>query len=258
MDRSCDNLVTYSDGWQICYAGHGVITKGNANEQSWFTEETPVRLILTPEEQFIGDMVDFDFDTVYPDYYSPPKHGVHAWVDKYPVFRDSFPDDDHLLPYFHYGLKIITKGIYKTSYGKLVPIQDALYIPVGKGFVIRRIDGSEPKVLSSQTKYNWHRENDSKTLVIVEDPISAICVHASGYNAMALMGTIMNDEAFSLAYHHIGLGHKIVIWLDGDDAGRRASSKAARKLLGITEATEISTTEDPKYYSTDEIKETVK
>lgn len=83
----------------------------------------------------------------------------------------------------------------------------AVYMPVlspygeDRGGVLRYLDGTKPKTVSylttSQPKLAWYiRDALPKLapLVVVEDQISAMRCRQLGYNAVALMGTQINDE----------------------------------------------------------------
>ena len=83
----------------------------------------------------------------------------------------------------------------------------AMYMPVlspygeDRGGVLRYLDGTKPKTVSylttSQPKLAWYvRDALPKLapLVVVEDQISAMRCRQLGYNAVALMGTQINDD----------------------------------------------------------------
>lgn len=83
----------------------------------------------------------------------------------------------------------------------------AVYMPVlspygeDRGGVLRYLDGSKPKTVSylttTQPKLAWYIRDTMPGLapcVVVEDQISAMRCKQLGYNAVALMGTQINDE----------------------------------------------------------------
>ena len=89
------------------------------------------------------------------------------------------------------------------------------------------------------------------SLIITEDVISAIRCY-EGYDILALGGTNFEKESISeiiLQYN------RIILWLDGDKAGRTAAKKFCKKWSPWREVIDIRTKKDPKEFSTNEIKE---
>lgn len=90
-----------------------------------------------------------------------------------------------------------------------------------------------------------------KTLVITEDVISAIRCHKYS-DSLALGGLNFKKESLSkilLRYQ------KLIVWLDGDTAGRNASHKFADYYKIFRDIHEIRTKKDPKEFSPKEIEE---
>jgi DNA primase len=100
----------------------------------------------------------------------------------------------------------------------------------------RSIDASEPKYKlpagfkKSQVLYNLARavEDDSMgTVVVVEGFFDCVKVVQAERACVALMGcSLSRDQEQQLADHF----RKVVIMLDGDDAGRRAALEIAARL----------------------------
>ena len=70
-------------------------------------------------------------------------------------------------------------------------------------------------------------------LFIVEDPLSALRIHnVRSNNVMALLGTHMGDVAMAVLLRVInwyGIG-QVVIWMDNDDAGKKASHQVFNRV----------------------------
>ena len=101
------------------------------------------------------------------------------------------------------------------------------------------------------------RIRDNNVVVIVEDYISA--VRCSRYaNTMCLFGTSVNKSVAEEVFHKY---NKIIVWLDGDSAGRKASDNImlifnilqSRYAFENKSIVEINTTQDPKTYTNSEI-----
>jgi DNA primase len=99
----------------------------------------------------------------------------------------------------------------------------------------RAIDGSEPKYKlpagfkKSQVLYNLARaaEETDGTVVLVEGFFDCIRVTQAGHACVALMGCSMSrDQEAQLAGHF----RRVVVMLDGDEAGRRAAGEIVGKL----------------------------
>jgi DNA primase len=88
--------------------------------------------------------------------------------------------------------------------------------------------------------FNFHRIRDrfENALVIAEDPWSVMRLAQIGAPAVALLGTALSPEQAAL----LASGRRILIMLDGDDAGRLASrdlrSRFARAEVAVAELPE--------------------
>lgn len=94
---------------------------------------------------------------------------------------------------------------------------------------------------------------NSSTLVFVEDPISAIKVGRS-FSAIPVLGSHVPLEALERAtrhYKHVGL------WLDPDMCLRSAKAVLRGQMLTGKRIFQVRSELDPKYYSTEEIYERV-
>ncbi len=77
--------------------------------------------------------------------------------------------------------------------------------------------------------YNYWRvkNNDNNKIVLVEGFFDVFRLYQAGYDAIALMGSSISDYQ---AYLLEKLDKKIIIMLDGDDAGRKGTEKLIEKL----------------------------
>ena len=90
------------------------------------------------------------------------------------------------------------------------------------------------------------------SIVVVEDILSMIRV-GKIHPAVSILGTTLTDGRI----HRISeLCSSVILWLDGDYAGRLGAKKAEQKLslMGIPCST-LHTSKDPKFYSNREIRE---
>ena len=102
----------------------------------------------------------------------------------------------------------------------------------------RSIDGSEPRYLfppgfrKSQVVFNLHRavEGSAGCAIVVEGFFDCLRVHQAGYrNVVALMGVSLSEVQEKLLLDRFP---QLVLMLDGDEAGRRASQQLAVRLRG--------------------------
>jgi DNA primase len=102
----------------------------------------------------------------------------------------------------------------------------------------RTMDGREPRYLfppglpKSQVVFNLHRAVESAArqggvAIIVEGFFDCLKVHQAGYgNVVALLGASISDRQSELLDTYF---RELVVMLDGDDAGRRASRVLAAR-----------------------------
>ena len=102
----------------------------------------------------------------------------------------------------------------------------------------RSIDGSEPRYLfppnfrKSQVVFNLHRAmaGPAGSAIVVEGFFDCLRVHQAGYrNVLALMGVSLSEVQEQLLLERF---QQLVLMLDGDEAGRRASQQLAARLSG--------------------------
>ncbi len=99
----------------------------------------------------------------------------------------------------------------------------------------RAIDGEEPKYRlptgfrKSLVLFNLHRviATASRTVMVVEGLFDAIAVHQTGYPVVALMGSTASRHQASLLSAHFD---RVVLMLDGDEAGRLGAVSVGRML----------------------------
>jgi DNA primase len=125
----------------------------------------------------------------------------------------------------------------------------------------RTIDGREPRYLfppgfhKSQVLFNLHRAVDSAArqghrAIVVEGFFDCLKVHQAGYgNVVALMGTSVSDRQSELLDTYF---RELVVMLDGDEAGRRASRLLAARWPTAYMAT-VPAGRQPDQLSSEEI-----
>jgi 5S rRNA maturation endonuclease (ribonuclease M5) len=102
----------------------------------------------------------------------------------------------------------------------------------------RTMDGREPRYLfppgfhKSQVVFNLHRAvefaaRQGSGAIVVEGFFDCLKVHQAGYgNVVALMGASLSDRQSELLHTYF---RELVVMLDGDEAGRRASRMLAAR-----------------------------
>lgn len=118
----------------------------------------------------------------------------------------------------------------------VIPIHD----PRGKlvAYAGRTLDGSPPKYRlpagfrKSRVLFNFHRAAawNQETVVVVEGYFDCLKVHQAGFPCVvALMGTVLFDAPEALL---LGQFKQVILVLDGDSSGRRATESIAAQLAG--------------------------
>ena len=106
------------------------------------------------------------------------------------------------------------------------------------GYAGRSLDGGEPRYLfppgfrKSQVVFNLHRavREAAGCAVVVEGFFDCLRVHQAGYpNVVALLGVSLSEVQEQLLVERFP---RLVLMLDGDEAGRRASQQLAARLKG--------------------------
>jgi len=100
----------------------------------------------------------------------------------------------------------------------------------------RSLDGTEPRYkfptgfAKSQVLFNVHRavSRGEQTVIVVEGFFDCLKVHQAGFHSVvALMGAALYDRQQGLLTERF---RQIILMLDGDEAGRRASAAIAARL----------------------------
>jgi DNA primase len=128
----------------------------------------------------------------------------------------------------------------------------------------RTMDGREPRYLfppgfhKSQVLFSLHRAVESAArhggrAIVVEGFFDCLKVHQAGYgNVVALMGASVSDRQAELLDTYF---RELVVMLDGDEAGRRASQQLAAQLWGKVSLSVVGTPSgwQPDQMSSEEI-----
>jgi DNA primase len=144
-------------------------------------------------------------------------------------------------------------------------MHDRIVIPIhnAKGelvaFAGRTIDGSERRYKfpagfhKSQELFNVHRVKEELSVVLVEGFFDCMKVTEAGFPCVALMGSTMSNSQEELIREHFA---HVVVMLDGDEAGRGASTEITDRLRsGIYQlnVVELSENTQPDQLRTDEL-----
>lgn len=160
------------------------------------------------------------------------------------------------------------KGIYPTlakkyKLGWSEKLQ-RLIVPVYKrdellAVMARDVTGlMQRKVLNSVGRkdtlfYSKSAECSTRKIVLVEDAFSCMKV-GEVTQCWSLNGTALTEEVIRKLLHM----KKVTVWLDPDGPGRRAAIKIKKRLGSLVPVRIIQSEKDPKYYTVEEIKETLK
>ncbi len=129
------------------------------------------------------------------------------------------------------------------------------------GWQVRNLDGSTPKYITQYLNTtvgssSWF-SNDSDTLVITEDYLSAFRVYRdTSFSSLALLRTSISDRTLQEIYQKEFV--KIKIWLDPDEAGIVGREKALRKLSYFlplsTKVQVVVETKEPKQLTPEQLR----
>lgn len=115
------------------------------------------------------------------------------------------------------------------------------------GYIGRRLDGQQilrlgkwkmpPRLPKSRLLYNLHRLGPPfpSPLILVEDPWSVMRLSQLGLSAVALLGCSMSPHQHRL----LSALPKLLVMLDGDDAGRAASKRITEALRARASVREV-------------------
>jgi len=130
----------------------------------------------------------------------------------------------------HFGIGYCNQGLLKGMIA--IPLHNELGQLIA--YAGRRTDNQEPKYKlplgfhKRHILYNLHRTTQYSELILVEGFFDVFKLHQNGYpNVVALMGsTISNHQARLL----INNGKKVIVMLDGDEAGRKGTKEVVRRF----------------------------
>jgi len=150
----------------------------------------------------------------------------HEWLRKYLAFR---PEAVH-----KYIRALILEAVGVDGHPLVYLMLDSrggIY-----GYQLRWVDGRLPKTKTYLNKKpsegGWYGNIDAKTVVIVEDPLSAAIVSATMGTKVAvhcLFGTKLSPLAEAALERY----KRIIIWLDDDTPGIKASGSIFGRLLYV-------------------------
>jgi DNA primase len=127
----------------------------------------------------------------------------------------------------------------------------------------RSLDGREPRykfpagLAKSQVLFNLHRAavGGEEAVIVVEGFFDCLRVHQAGFRSVvALMGSALYERQRWLLREHF---RQIILMLDGDEAGCRASTTIAARLAGVcpVRVIELATDVQPDQLSEPAIQE---
>lgn len=233
-DTAGDNLYCYDDGYEICHAGHGVITRPT-KRASLFKKTYN---ITTTYEQLYGIT-------------STPGTFATHFIAQFGLTKNEIE---------YYGIGFIEKGLLRKHTDKIIDmhIEQALYVPTSPpySFLCRTNDPQRKVINSQQCSYFIADSVNTSGVCIVEDWMSAIAVHRAGYTGFALCGTqlkpVARKDLFSLMLKK--KIDRIYLALDNDTAGHTATQKLILSLSGMFNIYCVNNDRDPKYYTREELK----
>jgi len=138
------------------------------------------------------------------------------WLAKHHVFPTTDEQDRHYFKEFSNELYLPIHNYAKTQYG----------------YQLRSFDPTKSKYKTTyykklSTGVSWFNK-DTEIIVITEDYTSAYRVwRDTPHASVALLKTSIPDEMINLLVHY----KKVVIWLDPDEPGQKASLKILQRLM---------------------------
>ena len=229
-DTKGDNLVSYSDGHSYCY-GCGYTLNSSASKLSNFVSNSS-------QPPFVADQVWLPHDCSF-DYSSI----ALEWVGQYDLDKNT-----------------LLRNRVMWS-----PSKERLCFPVigGNGEYLA-YTGRNFNPTDSRSKWvsygdldnTFHiKGNNNKTLVLVEDIVSAIKV-SSITQSMPLFGNHIGLKRWKRLYQLTPRGSTINIWLDPDMKTKAIKERALGASVGLNTRV-IFSDKDPKEHSYDEIEELI-
>jgi 5S rRNA maturation endonuclease (ribonuclease M5) len=237
--RSSDAFTEYEESY-YCFSCEGFEKKKTA-----FVEGLVNKTESADEEVKLPKDTLNPFDVTEALCYLYQLGFVREWASKYDI---------------RYGKNVL---LYSKRKEKWYPTGPRLIFPYYEDYQLKFWEGKslEDHPLKSigeggkQQMYKIISEH-SDTVILCEDILSTIKVaESTGYSCYALRGTSFNLARFAEIKKD---SHKtIIIWLDGDEAGQKASRKIYEKLKWCKDTHRILTKKDPKWYTKQEIREIV-
>lgn len=135
---------------------------------------------------------------------------------------------------------------------------DRLVLPVWYanhvvGHQQRTFTGANAKYLTfSKQNYSYLKCDENPLLIIVEDLLSSYKLHSIGCNVVALMGTKLDKEVLDIIKE--GEYTKVLLWLDKDEAGQKASMQLYRELSPVAHV-ETLLNDQPKELSFEQLED---
>lgn len=216
-DTRKNNLITYSDGHEYCFGGHGLIRNGSAITK--FKVEQESRSVITELA------LPVDCDITYP-------HECLAWVSQYELNRNDLLNHDVM---------------WSESWKRLIfPVYDG-----EKGLVLwqGRYFGDNPDkakwFTQGDAKSVFHILGNSNILILVEDIVSAIKLERAGYAVMPLFGCVVGGYRFGKLRLLQNNSSKTIVWLDEDKRTEAVREAKLGRLFGL-DCTVIFSKRDPK------------
>lgn len=215
----------------------------------WFGVETGYKAGETPEAKprkkaRPDAKQDKPVKTAPPAVVNPPlKFSLRVDPDhQYGLDRGLLPET---LEHFGAGL-CMSKGTFSGRF--VFPLHNEQGDLVG--YAGRSIDDAEPKYLfpagekgfyKSHLLFNLHRligqlEPD-QPVIVVEGFFDCMKVHLAGFPCVAILGSWLSDEQAELLISHFD---RVLLLLDGDDAGRQGTEDAVVKLASHLWVTALS------------------
>lgn len=129
------------------------------------------------------------------------------------------------------------------------------HVSYAPGYHTRSIDPGKGWMCSSgiQKQHYWFGHRGGEVIVICEGIFDAISLHQRGVCAIALLGTQMSETHLQGLLEWKPL-KQVVVWLDDDAAGRKASDQVCTQLEPVV-PTVVQVQEYPEPSESDEVPE---
>jgi hypothetical protein len=170
------------------------------------------------------------------DYTTLREADIVLHVDQCPVYLINRGFSQRALRAYEIGYDTSKSRIVlpiRDVHGDLVGITYRTDFPDGMMFKGRAIKYWHDHFDKSKHLYGFHRLAGKKInrIFLVEGQLDVLRLHQLGHAAVGVMGSTVSDRQMDLLKRHARCS-KLILAFDNDDAGKEATRRAAKRLVG--------------------------